>query len=471
MKILEYVSCCRKTILGSKSDGRSDSTKAFLAAWAKACGSTAASTIYVPPGRYLLHNVVFQGQCRNNDITIRIDGTLVAPSDYRVVGDAGNWILFEHVNGVYIYGGILDGQGAGLWACKRSGNNNCPSGATTLGFSNSNNILINGLTSQNSQMFHVVTNGCHNVKVQGVRVSASGNSPNTDGIHVQSSSDVTILNARIGTGDDCVSVGPGTTNLWIENVACGPGHGISIGSLGKELHEAGVQNVTVKIVTFTGTENGLRIKSWGRPSTGFSRNILFQHALMKNVDNPIVIDQNYCPDNKNCPGKSSWVKISDVTYQDIHGASATEIAVKFDCSPKYPCSGINLEDVKLIYKNQPAEASCRNADGSASDSSNWTQFGGHLDMLFQVTKKCNVYSFGVLALEVIKENHPRDFISSISSSSFIRSISLNEILDPRLSTASRNVQDMLISIMEVVFLRLDVSPKSGPTMHTMCQLI
>ncbi|KAH9782615.1 Pectin lyase-like superfamily protein [Citrus sinensis] len=221
--------------LGAKSDGQTDSTKAFLAAWAKACGSTAASTIYVPPGRYLLHNVVFQGQCRNNDITIRFDGTL---------------------------------------------------GSIRL-----------------SQMFHVVINGCHNVKVQGMRVSASGNSPNTDGIHVQSSSDVTILNARIGTGDDCVSVG----------------HGISIGSLGKE-----------------------------------------------SVDNPIVIDQNYCRDNKNCPGKASGVKISDVTYQDIHGTSVTKVVVKIDCSQKYPCSGIKFEDVKLIYKNQPAEASCRNADVSAS---------------------------------------------------------------------------------------------------------
>jgi polygalacturonase len=62
--------------------------------------------------------------------------------------------------------------------------------------------------------------------VQGVRVSAAGDSPNTDGIHVQSSTGVTILNSRIGTGDDCVSIGPGTSNLWIENVACGPGHGI-----------------------------------------------------------------------------------------------------------------------------------------------------------------------------------------------------------------------------------------------------
>lgn len=96
----------------------------------------------------------------------------------------------------------------------------------TLGFSNSNNIVVNGVSSLNSQMFHIVINGCHNVKMQGVRVSASGNSPNTDGIHVQMSSDVTILNSKIATGDDCVSIGPGTSNLWIENVACGPGHGI-----------------------------------------------------------------------------------------------------------------------------------------------------------------------------------------------------------------------------------------------------
>lgn len=66
-----------------------------------------------------------------------------------------------------------------------------------------------------------------------------------------------------------------------------------------------MQNVTVKTMTFTGTENGVRIKSWGRPSNGFARNILFQHATMVNVQNPIVIDQNYCPHEKNCPGQVS----------------------------------------------------------------------------------------------------------------------------------------------------------------------
>ncbi|KAJ7969265.1 Polygalacturonase [Quillaja saponaria] len=350
---------------GAKQDGKTDSTKAFLSAWSKACGSTWPAIIYVPPGRFLLRKAVFNGQCKSNAITIHIDGTLVAPSDYGVIGNAGNWLLFEHVSGVSVVGGILDGQGTGLWDCKNSGKN-CPSGATTLGFSNSNNIVISGLTSRNSQMFHIVINGCHNVKMQDVTVSAAGNSPNTDGIHVQSSSGVAILNSKIQTGDDCISIGPGTSNLWIENIACGPGHGISIGSLGKELQEAGVQNVTVKTVTFTGTENGVRIKSWGRPSNGFARNILFQHAFMVDVQNPIVIDQNYCPNHRGCPGQDSGVQIRDVIYEDIRGTSATEVAVKFDCSSKYPCSGITLEDVKLTYKNQNAEASCKHADGTAA---------------------------------------------------------------------------------------------------------
>lgn len=77
----------------------------------------------------------------------------------------------------------------------------------------------------------------------------------------------------------------------------------SIGSLAKDYREVGVQNVTVKNVTFKNTQNGLRIKTWGRPSTGFVKGVLFQHAIMDNVHNPILIDQNYCPHNKNCPGK------------------------------------------------------------------------------------------------------------------------------------------------------------------------
>ncbi|KAK3200120.1 hypothetical protein Dsin_023535 [Dipteronia sinensis] len=352
--------------LGARPDGTTDSTQAFVNAWARACGSTVAATIYVPLGRFLLRNVVFNGKdCKNNNIVVRIDGTLVAPADYNFIRNVNHWIFFEHVDGVSVLGGIFDSQGAGLWTCKRAGHNGCPNGATTLGFSKSKNITINGLTSVNSKMYHIDIDNCKNVEIQGVRVTAPGDSPNTDGIHIQSDG-VTILNSIIATGDDCISIGPGTTNLWIQNVICGPGHGISVGSLGKKLQEAGVENVTVKSVTFRGTENGVRIKSWGRPSNGFSRNIVFEHVLMIDVQNPIIIDQNYCPDSKHCPHKASGVQISDVTNKDIHGTSASEVAVKFACSSKHPCFEITVEDVNLTYKNQQAQSSCSDAFGSAS---------------------------------------------------------------------------------------------------------
>lgn len=115
---------------GAKPDGKSDCTNSFLSAWAAACATVKPATIYVPPGRFLIGSALFWGQnCKNNAITIRIDGTLVAPYDYGVIGNTLNWLKFERVNGLSIYGGTLDGQGTGLWACKNSGKY-CPKGTT-----------------------------------------------------------------------------------------------------------------------------------------------------------------------------------------------------------------------------------------------------------------------------------------------------------------------------------------------------
>ncbi|KAK1426417.1 hypothetical protein QVD17_15088 [Tagetes erecta] len=353
--------------LGAKPDGKTDSTNAFITAWSRACGSDQPATMYVPRGTYMVGGMEFSGPCKNGDVTIRIDGTLVAPKNYFVLGKAKYWLRLQYVHGVTVVGGVMDAKGAALWGCKLSSSKNCPDGATSLAIINSEDVKVYNLTSTNSQMFHIVINGCNNVKMVGANVMAPWNSPNTDGIHVQLSTEVTILNSTISTGDDCISIGPGATNLWIENVNCGPGHGISIGSLGKDLNEQGVRNVTVKRVNFKDADNGLRIKSWARPSNGFVNDVLFQNAMMTNVENPIVIDQNYCPGLKNCPNQASGVKINNVKYENVHGTSATKVAVKFDCSKKYPCKGITMQDVNLTFKNKvPASAYCVNAGGKTS---------------------------------------------------------------------------------------------------------
>ncbi|XP_074382715.1 polygalacturonase-like [Apium graveolens] len=352
--------------LGAKADGKTDVSKVFLRAWNAACASRKPAQIYVPRGRYLIRNpIVFSGHTCKRSMSIRIEGTIVASTDYNLLGKHGNWIKFERVNGLFISGGNIDAKGAALWNCKKSGKN-CPTGTTSIGFYSSTNVVVSRLTSINSQMFHMIVYKCRDVKLHGIKILALDSSPNTDGINVQYSSGVSILNSRISTGDDCVSIGPGTTNTWIENVFCGPGHGISIGSLGWDLKEPGVQNLTVKSVAFRNTGNGVRIKTWARSSNGFVRNVLFKNIAMSNVKNPIIIDQEYCPNNQNCPGKVSGIKISNIRYQNIRGSSATPVAVQLQCSKKYPCSGIRLQDVALTYKNQAAKASCAYAGGTAS---------------------------------------------------------------------------------------------------------
>lgn len=136
---------------GAKGNGRTDSTQAFIKAWAAACGSTESITIYVPRGRYLLGSMAFKGDCKSPDITIRIDGTLVAPTDYRVLGQANNWLSFEGVSGVSIIGGALDAKGSALWVCKAAGSN-CPNGATVLHNFASSSIFLFFLFAAMSQL-------------------------------------------------------------------------------------------------------------------------------------------------------------------------------------------------------------------------------------------------------------------------------------------------------------------------------
>lgn len=62
--------------------------------------------------------------------------------------------------------------------------------------------------------------------IRDVKLIAPDQSPNTDGIHVQSSTGVTITGSTLQTGDDCVSIGPGTKNLVMSRLNCGPGHGV-----------------------------------------------------------------------------------------------------------------------------------------------------------------------------------------------------------------------------------------------------
>uniref|UniRef100_A0A7N2N836 non-specific serine/threonine protein kinase n=1 Tax=Quercus lobata TaxID=97700 RepID=A0A7N2N836_QUELO len=110
------------------------------------------------------------------------------------------------------------------------------------------------------------------------------------------------------------------------------------------------------------------------------------------------------------------------------------------------------------------------------DSSNWTALAGtygyiapELAYTMEVTEKCEVYSFGVLTLEVIKGEHPGDFISRLLSPSVMEEVELKDVLDQRLAPPPSHFEDELINILKFASACLNANPQSRPTMQVISQ--
>ncbi|CAN0912963.1 G9 [Linum grandiflorum] len=175
------------------------------------------------------------------------------------------------------------------------------------------------------------------------------------------STQVTIQNSIIGTGDDCISIGDAVEQVIITNVTCGPGHGISIGSLGKYPDEKSVKRIIVKNCTLADTDYGVRIKSWVDLNPGEASDVHFEDIIMNNVNNPIIIDQTYYPGHTCGPNRiSSKVKISNVVFKNIKGTSKNPEAVFLNCSQLIPCNNIQLTDIDLTYPKGVTKSKCFN---------------------------------------------------------------------------------------------------------------
>ncbi|KAG7624460.1 Polygalacturonase QRT2 [Arabidopsis thaliana] len=349
---------------GAKANGNDDS-KAFMKAWEAACSSTGIVYIVAPKNRdYMLKAVTFSGPCKSSLIIFKIYGRIEAwenPSDYK---ERRHWIVFENVNNLRVEGGgRIDGNGHIWWpkSCKINPQLPCLGAPTAVTFVECNNLRVSNIRLENAQQMHLTFQDCKNVKALNLMVTSPADSPNTDGIHVSGTQNILIQDSIVRTGDDCISIVSGSENVRATGITCGPGHGISIGSLGEDNSEAYVSNVVVNKATLIGTTNGVRIKTW-QGGHGMAKNIIFQDIIMKNVTNPIIINQDYCDRVEACPEQKSAVQVSNVLYKNIQGTSSRPIAVKFVCSKNIPCRGISMQNVKLVDQTQQdvSKASCSN---------------------------------------------------------------------------------------------------------------
>ncbi|CBI27339.3 unnamed protein product, partial [Vitis vinifera] len=110
------------------------------------------------------------------------------------------------------------------------------------------------------------------------------------------------------------------------------------------------------------------------------------------------------------------------------------------------------------------------------DSSNQTLLAGtygyvapELAYTMVVTEKCDVYSFGVLTLEIMMGKHPRELVTILSTSSS-QNIMLVDILDPRLAPhIDPEVIDNVVLIIRLALKCINLNPTSRPTMQHVCK--
>ncbi|KAJ8772141.1 hypothetical protein K2173_027318 [Erythroxylum novogranatense] len=149
-----------------------------------------------------------------------------------------------------------------------------------------------------------------------------------------------------------------------------------------------------------------------------------------------------------------------------------------DCFPPIIHRDISSKNVLLNSELEAHVSDFGTSRFLKPDSSNWTTIAGTYGYLapelaykMEVTEKSEVYSFGVLAMEILMGKHPAELVSYLQSSAD-QSISLEDVLDKRLSPpADMKVVDQITIILNVAVSCVSEDPQSRPTMRSVSRLL
>ncbi len=334
-------SYCNVLNFGAKANGKSDDSQAITDA-INYLSKKNGGTLFFPAGDYLTGPIILI-----NNITLYIDsGAIInfiddfnnyppVPTRWEGVECYGHSPLLygNNLENVSIIGrGILNGNGKKWWderhkiiesgrskpetkiekklALLNPGYESSGSGGggrevqflrpPIIQLLKCNNIRIDGITCKNSPFWNTHLVYCNNVNISNSNFLNPSNAPNTDGMDIDSCTNVHISNCTYDVGDDCLCiksgidkdgrrVGKSTENVTITNCTMLHGHsGVAIGS-----EIAGdVRNIAISNCIFIGTDRGIRIKS-RRGRGGIVEDIHANNIIMKEVICPIVINLFY----------------------------------------------------------------------------------------------------------------------------------------------------------------------------------
>lgn len=197
-------------------------------------------------------------------------------------------------------------------------------------FTDCENVLIEGVTVQNSPKFHVHPLNCKNVIVDGVTVRCPWNAQNGDAIDFSDINIGLIVNCVVDAGDDglCMksnktkpdSPANGCEDIVIQDNSVYHAHGGFV--LGSETI-SGMRRIVVRHNRFAGTDTGLRFKS-GMPRGGKTEQLYISDIVMTDIkDEAIVFQCDYVDrpagsDPNAVPTYTEEQKKLAPEFQDIH---------------------------------------------------------------------------------------------------------------------------------------------------------
>ncbi len=159
-----------------------------------------------------------------------------------------------------------------------------------VAFHHCENVLLEGVTFQNSPCWHIHPAMCTNLTVRNITVRCPDYAQNGDGIDIESCKNVVLTGSRFDVGDDGICIKSGKDkagrdrgipceNIYVNDCIVFHGHGGFV--VGSEM-SGGVKNVLVSDCTFSGTDVGLRFKST-RGRGGVVENIHIRNIAMNNI--------------------------------------------------------------------------------------------------------------------------------------------------------------------------------------------
>ena len=371
------------TDFGAVGDNATDCTGAFRAALSAVAAAGGGEVVVPAPGAFKTgpFNI-------SSNTQLTVNGGVVGVADIAafplvaLLPSYGDILPRRHplvwavgATNVSIRGaGIIDGQGPYWWPLFNTG----AARPHLMEMNNVSGLRIEGVTLLNSGFWTLHPIYCTDVHIHHINITTpwceNYACANTDGIDVDSSSDVLIEDSYISCGDDHVTVisgqnaagrafGMPSRNVTVRRLRLGTGMGLSIGSS----VSGGVQDVV-----YEDCEMAEDATEWGQGAHlktaamrgGYVRNVVWRRINFAVVSTTgLEVETGYQSGQGGCDA-SNCTEIRDIAFINI---SVGEVGGpgSVQCFPMRPC--VNLTFLS-VHVNTSGSWDCANvASGSVVD--------------------------------------------------------------------------------------------------------